>query len=121
MATVTTTEPAATLEQLRAQVAELLKRLETLEAGGGAGMAPASAPPPAAPPAAPAAAPAAAAAAPVEPAAAALTEEEMLAIAAAIGAYLGVRAHIRQIRLVSTSAWAQQGRVSIQASHSLQG
>ena len=29
--------------------------------------------------------------------------------------------HIRQIRLVSTSAWAQQGRVSIQASHRLQG
>ena len=39
----------------------------------------------------------------------------------AIGAYLGVRAHIRQIRLVSTNAWAQQGRVSIQASHRLQG
>ena len=53
--------------------------------------------------------------------AAEITEEELLAISAAIGAYLGVRAHIRQIRLVSTSAWAQQGRVSIQASHRLQG
>jgi methylmalonyl-CoA carboxyltransferase large subunit len=48
-----------------------------------------------------------------------MTEDEMLAVSAAIAAYLGVRAHIRQIRLVSTSAWAQQGRVSIQASHSL--
>jgi methylmalonyl-CoA carboxyltransferase large subunit len=52
---------------------------------------------------------------------AAITEEELLAISAALGAYLGVRAHIRQIRLVSTAAWAQQGRVSIQASHRLQG
>ncbi len=48
-----------------------------------------------------------------------ITEEEVLAISAAVAAYLGVRAHIRQIRLVSTSAWAQQGRVSIQASHQL--
>jgi methylmalonyl-CoA carboxyltransferase large subunit len=49
-----------------------------------------------------------------------ITEEEVLAISAAVAAYLGVRAHIRQIRLVSTGAWAQQGRVSIQASHILQ-
>jgi methylmalonyl-CoA carboxyltransferase large subunit len=44
----------------------------------------------------------------------------MLAIAAAIGAFLGVRAKIKGIRLISTTAWAQQGRVSIQASHRLQ-
>ena len=50
-----------------------------------------------------------------------ITEHELIAISAVIGAYLGVRAHIRQIRLVSTNAWAQQGRVSIQASHKLQG
>jgi methylmalonyl-CoA carboxyltransferase large subunit len=67
------------------------------------------------------------AAVPLHPAAAppvlsaAITEEELLAVSAAIGAYLGVRAHIRQIRLVGTTAWAQQGRVSIQASHRLQG
>jgi methylmalonyl-CoA carboxyltransferase 12S subunit len=49
-----------------------------------------------------------------------ITEEEVLAISAAVAAFLGVRAHIRQIRLVSTNAWAQQGRVSgIQASHRL--
>ena len=34
-----------------------------------------------------------------------------------VAAFLGERAHIRQIRLVSSTAWAQQGRVSIQASH----
>jgi methylmalonyl-CoA carboxyltransferase large subunit len=51
----------------------------------------------------------------------AITEEEVLAISAAVAAYLGVRAHIKQIRLVSGGAWAQQGRVSIQASHRLQG
>ena len=48
-----------------------------------------------------------------------ITEEELLAVSAAIGAFLGVRPHIRQIRLIGTSAWAQQGRVSIQASHML--
>jgi methylmalonyl-CoA carboxyltransferase large subunit len=48
-----------------------------------------------------------------------ITEEEVLAISAAVAAFLGVRAHIRQIRLVSTNAWAQQGRVYIQASHRL--
>ena len=55
------------------------------------------------------------------PAAEEISEEELLAISAALGAYLGVRAHIRQIRLVSGNAWAQQGRVSIQASHMLVG
>jgi methylmalonyl-CoA carboxyltransferase large subunit len=55
------------------------------------------------------------------PAPEAVTEEEVLAISAAVAAYLGVRAHIRQIRLVGSNVWAQQGRVSIQASHSLQG
>jgi len=104
MARVTVTDLAGTLEQLQAQMAEMAERLAALEKrnGGGNGTAPA-----------PVAAPAPA------PAPAAITEEEMLAISAAIAAYLGVRAHIRQIRLLSTSAWAQQGRVSIQASHRL--
>lgn len=48
-----------------------------------------------------------------------ITEEELLAISAAIAAFLGVRAHIRQIRLISSGAWAQEGRASIQASHRL--
>src|SRR5450432_4203847 len=126
MAKVTVTELAATLEQRKAQMAEISRQMEVLEkrdadehvddgaagvAGGvAAGVAPGVAAQSTVTP-------------PVgsEPAAAAITEEEVLAIAAAIGAYLGVRAHIRQIRLVGTSAWAQQGRVSIQASHMLQG
>ena len=46
-------------------------------------------------------------------------EEELIAISAAVAAYLGVRVHIRQIRLIGSRAWAQEGRVSIQASHRL--
>jgi methylmalonyl-CoA carboxyltransferase large subunit len=52
-------------------------------------------------------------------AAAGISEEEFLAISAALAAWLGVQAHIRQIRLIHTGAWAQQGRASIQASHRL--
>jgi len=48
-----------------------------------------------------------------------ISEAEVLAISAAIAAWLGVHAHIRQIRLIRTGAWAQQGRVTIQASHRL--
>jgi methylmalonyl-CoA carboxyltransferase 12S subunit len=108
MAKVTVKDLAATLEQLQAQVLEISGRIRALEKGGEVVVA---------------AKPAAAAvlATPVPAVPAGITEEELLAISAAIGAYLGVRAHIRQIRLVSTTAWAQQGRVSIQASHSLQG
>ncbi|WP_345794679.1 hypothetical protein AAG895_06375 [Thauera sp. JM12B12] len=51
------------------------------------------------------------------PEADAVSEEEMLAISAAIAAFLGVRAHIRQVRLVHSATWAQVGRVHIQASH----
>jgi methylmalonyl-CoA carboxyltransferase large subunit len=48
-----------------------------------------------------------------------LREELLLVISAAIAAYLGKKPYIRQIRLVGTTAWAQQGRVTIQASHAL--
>jgi methylmalonyl-CoA carboxyltransferase large subunit len=114
MPTVTASELAATLELLQAQMAQISQRLQILEQPGPGergtnGAAVVTAQPAAAPPVRP------------EPVPAAITEEELLAISAVIGAYLGVRAHIRQIRLVSTSAWAQQGRVSIQASHRLQG
>ena len=110
MPRVTVSELAATLEQLQAQMAEMSYRIQSLEkenAGvhGANGTAAVAAHLAAAPPVL----------------SAAITEEELLAVSAAIGAYLGVRAHIRQIRLVGTSAWAQQGRVSIQASHRLQG
>lgn len=46
-----------------------------------------------------------------------VSEETLLAISAAVAAYLGKRPHIRAVRLVSSPGWAQQGRVSIQASH----
>jgi len=93
-----------TIADLQAQIAELSRRLEGFESRNGhATPLPAVVPQVVAAP---------------EPEA--ITEEELLAISAAVGAYLGVRAHIRQIRLLSSNAWAQQGRVSIQASHSLQ-
>ena len=46
-------------------------------------------------------------------------EETLLAVSAAIAAYLGKRPRIRAIRLVNSGAWAQQGRVFVQASHRL--
>lgn len=91
---------AATIQDLQAQMAEMAKHIELLEGRNAAPAPKVAAPPPPKP---------------------AITEEELLAISAAIGAYLGVRAHIRQVRLLGTTAWAQQGRVSIQASHMLQG
>jgi methylmalonyl-CoA carboxyltransferase large subunit len=53
------------------------------------------------------------------PATEGLSEELILVISAAIAAFLGKKPHIRQIRLLSTATWAQQGRVMIQASHDL--
>ena len=53
-------------------------------------------------------------------AAAGISEEELIAISAAVAAYMGERGNIRQIRVIhSSGAWAQQGRVSVQASHRL--
>ena len=48
-----------------------------------------------------------------------IDEDMLLAISAAIAAYLGKRPRIRAIRLVRGGAWAQQGRVFVQASHQL--
>ncbi len=48
-----------------------------------------------------------------------LSEELILAISAAIAAFVGKKAHIRQIHLIPSAVWAQQGRVTIQASHEL--
>lgn len=107
----------ATLEEIRSQLATLAERVNGLEQLIS--------------PAAPESAPAAIAPTP-EPAVsnlpatnssvaaeAGISEEEILAISAALAAWLGVQPHIRQIRLIRTSAWAQQGRVTIQASHGL--
>ena len=46
-----------------------------------------------------------------------VSEEDMVAISAAVAAFLGVRARIRQVRLVLSSAWAQVGRMGTHASH----
>jgi methylmalonyl-CoA carboxyltransferase large subunit len=91
---------AHVIRELQAQLRELTRRLERLESGS----APASRPP-------------------TEPPGPAveITEAEIIAISAALAAYLGVRPRVRQIRLLSSAAWAQQGRVSIQASHHLMG
>jgi methylmalonyl-CoA carboxyltransferase large subunit len=48
-----------------------------------------------------------------------IPEDDIFLLAAAVAAYLGKRAPIRQIRLLGTSNWSQQGRVSIQASRRL--
>jgi methylmalonyl-CoA carboxyltransferase 12S subunit len=101
-------ELVSILEGLRRQLATLAERVANLEKT--------PAPVVAAAQSAPAAA--SALAAPAEKREG-ITEEELLAISGALAAYLGVRVHIRQIRLISSRAWASEGRVSIQASHRL--
>jgi methylmalonyl-CoA carboxyltransferase 12S subunit len=108
--TVKTKDLLAILEQVQAQLGALAERVERLESGGAIQL----------PKEAATAAPAATEPAPViKPSSPEITEAEILAISAALAAYLGVRVRIRQIRLLSSPAWAQQGRVSIQASHNL--
>lgn len=47
-----------------------------------------------------------------------VTDEALICvISAAVAAYLGVQPRIRQIRLIGGGTWAQQGRVTLQASH----
>lgn len=55
----------------------------------------------------------------VEPREVELDEEIVAVLAAAIAAFLGKVPRIRQIRLIGTTSWAQQGRVTIQTSHAL--
>jgi methylmalonyl-CoA carboxyltransferase large subunit len=96
-----TTELARVVDALRREVAALSERTAALERAL-ARPAPQSAK----------------SASPVTPAAG-LSEEVVMAISAAIAAYLGVKPRIRQITLVSSQPWSQQGRVTIQASHAL--
>jgi methylmalonyl-CoA carboxyltransferase large subunit len=46
-----------------------------------------------------------------------LSEELIAVLGAAVAAFLGKKAPIRQVRLLGSTAWSQQGRVIIQASH----
>jgi methylmalonyl-CoA carboxyltransferase 12S subunit len=113
-------ETGSEIETLRQQLERIAARLAELEGH----RAPAAAPEPGtstagSPPAAESperTAPAA------EPALQApeIPDETVAAIAAAVAAFLGERVRVRQIRLLSSPMWAQQGRVSIQASHKLE-
>jgi methylmalonyl-CoA carboxyltransferase large subunit len=107
MVDVNTTDLAATIENLQSQVKALSERLSLLEKPGAAkaGPAPAHGIPSPRQDAAPV----------IE----AISEEIVLVISAAVAALLGERAHLRQIRLISSHSWAMQGRVNIQASHRL--
>lgn len=122
------------LDQVLARLEALELRLARLEAArpeaAGAPAARAAAPEVALAPGAPAAPPApgplpteavaASASAPAAEASAsrdAVPEDVLLVLSAAVAAFLGERAHIRQVRLVHSDAWAQQGRVAVMASH----
>jgi methylmalonyl-CoA carboxyltransferase large subunit len=48
-----------------------------------------------------------------------ISGEVLLAITAAVAAFLGKRATIHQIRLTGSTAWAMEGRATVQASHGL--
>lgn len=91
------------LQALLKRVEQLEARVRDLEAGITDSFAVPRAPVAAAPPA--------------PPAREEISEETLAVISAAIASFLGVKAKIRQIRLVGREAWAQQGRVSIMASH----
>jgi methylmalonyl-CoA carboxyltransferase large subunit len=93
-----------TKSSLEAEVKELRARVEKLEALLAASMAPSKEEVPRA--------------IPVEKKAE-IAPEIVLAISAAVAAFLGKRASIHQIRLTGTTAWAEQGRATVQASHGI--
>ena len=117
MKSIENTELADLIQELRAEVRTLAERVATLERHASAVVATAAtaaAPAATAVTAAPAGGGTAAAAPPVRPEP---TEEDLLVIAAAVAAFLGVRARIRQVRLIQSTAWAQVGRATVHASH----
>jgi methylmalonyl-CoA carboxyltransferase 12S subunit len=101
-----------TAERLLARIAELEERVARLEAARDAAVSRLVAPVIARP-----AAPAVPAPAPPPAPRVEVTEEILVVISASVAAFLGERAHVRQVRLVASEAWAQQGRVSVMASH----
>lgn len=94
------------IAELKQMIAALTERVAEIEGVGAVKAAPAAPVAVAAP-----------AAAPMEQG---ISEEVLIAISAALAAYLGKRPKIRQVRLLGSAAWAQQGRVSIQASHRIE-
>ena len=101
------------IDQLRAEIAKLTARLEVLESKLGSVSEPPVGQAPR--PARDAHIPLPASETKPEP----IPEHILAAISACVAAYFGERVHIRQIRLLASPAWAQQGRVYIQASHRL--
>jgi methylmalonyl-CoA carboxyltransferase 12S subunit len=101
----------AALEALRHELSRLNDRVAALETT--AGGAPRAAAP------APAPAPAAKAEGPAAVVAERLDEELVTVLGAAIAAFLGKKPRIRQIQLLGSAPWAQEGRSTIQASHAL--
>jgi methylmalonyl-CoA carboxyltransferase large subunit len=105
----------------RRMIRQEVHRLESLIGSDGAKAPPAAAPvpvPAAAPAAPPPAAPKTAEPEKVEE----ISPDVILVLGAAVAAFLGKRARIKSTRLVRTApsnAWAQQGRVFVQASHNL--
>lgn len=95
------------LESLRSDVAHLADRVAALEGTAvrqppATAVAPSTARPSASPPPPP------------------MLDEELVAVlSAAIGAFLGLKPRIRQIRLLPSGSWAEQGRATIQASHAI--
>jgi methylmalonyl-CoA carboxyltransferase large subunit len=90
-------EVVEAVESLRHEVALLSQRMSEIETrvhGGPARVSPAEKSPPRAEP---------------------FSEELLIAIGAAVAAYLGVKPHIRQIRLLNSLPWSHEGRVTIQA------
>ena len=105
----------------RRTVRREIEEIKSLIAGRGAQVA---APPPAAPAQpAPASAAPKPAAAPAPPAEHEISPEILMVISAAVAAFLGKKARVRSARpirpVASTSAWAQQGRVFVQAARNL--
>lgn len=47
-----------------------------------------------------------------------ISEETVMAICAAVAAFLGERAHVRQIHFAGDTAWARAGRSYVLGSHS---
>jgi methylmalonyl-CoA carboxyltransferase large subunit len=121
--TVDWTRVVESLEAIRQEMTRLGERVAALEAAlATAPRATASAPAPAPAPAPALAIPPRPEPAPQpqpEPEPEGLSEELVLVISAAIAAFLGKKPHIRQIRLLGSPAWAEHGRVTIQASHAL--
>jgi methylmalonyl-CoA carboxyltransferase large subunit len=100
--TVDGTQVTDTLAALRQELARLGERVAALEAAASVGrsVTPSHNTAPA-------------------PAAEDLSDELLAVISAAVAAFLGKKPHIRQIRLLGAVGWAQHGRATIQASHSL--